>query len=713
MRNTTNFEAFYDDYYKIVVYLSKDFYNGISKSFYLRDHNGCLTTCVIANQVIKNDCIKYTLSLENKLSIDKKYEIVEEHALATPLKYGLIVKTEMFDDQFYYDGTDLGSTYTPNSTSFALWAPLASNVIVQIEKYNRFINHSLVKTENGVFRCVAEGDFDGAYYTYLANVNGDWVEISDPYGNATNANGFQTLIVNPEKVNIDLNKENLPKLKRKTDAIIYEISIRDFSILMKGKLKSSGKFKGVVERGYQVEGVPTLFDHLVNLGITHLQIQPIHDFATVDELNIDQFYNWGYDPVSYHSIEGSYSSNPEDGYSRIREFKQMVATCHEHGIRIVLDLVYNHYYDFKNNNLQKLTPNYFFQIDKDGNLSNGSFCGNDYDSSTKMGAKYLIDCCLNWVKEYGVDGFRFDLMGINDYRTINQIYMKCKNVDENFMVYGEGWNMPSMLDNRIKASMLNYQKMPNISFFNDFYRDSIKGSTDEKEMYKKGYFTGDFNYFNAVKSALSGNCTHVNGEVKFLNPSQTINYLECHDNATLWDKIRESCKGETREDRMKRQKIMIGAVLVSQGVPFLHSGQEFARTKYGIHNSYRSNDEINKLDWSRCAQNYDTVKFTADLINLRKQYNCLRFDKREQIEKHVEIKELSPGILHYILKDIEEYDDARGLEVVFNCTFEQYTLDFQERINIKANENGAYDEAISAQIVSIPALSILVIERPL
>lgn len=710
MRKQANFEAYYDDYYTICAYLSKNFYNGKSNAFYLRKPDGTLEECKIISQMtVYNDYIKYIMSIEEKLSLSERYELVEEHALTTPLSFGLIVKSEAFDEEYAYEGEDLGATYSKTHTDFAFWAPLASEVLIRI-KQNDVVEHfSMIRDDRGVYRLQVKGDYDAAQYFYLLNVNGMWKEVSDPYAYATTANGRRSVVINHENVNIDLQIDKLPKLEQKTDAIIYETSIRDFSKMMKEYTEYPGKYLGLIEQGKELDGKPVLFDHLLKMGITHLQIMPIHDFATVDELNEDKFYNWGYDPVSYHSMEGSYSSNANDAYTRIKEFKELVAKCHEHGIRVVLDLVYNHYYDFVTNNLQNSTPNYFFQMDKDANLSNGSFCGNDFDTSVAMGRKYVIDSAYNWAKMYGVDGIRFDLMGIMDITTVNKIAEKCQSINPDFMVYGEGWSMPTMLHGDKQANMNNYNKMPNIGFFNDYFRDNIKGSTNEDEMYKKGYCTGDSSHFSAVKSAMSGTCSSKFGTVKFLNPTQTINYVECHDNATIWDKMRECCKENVREDRQKRQKLMNAVVLLSQGVPFLHSGQEFLRTKYGIQNSYRSNDEINILDWNRCMSNYDVVEYTADIIQLRKKYKAFRLSTREDVEKHVKINEIQLGIIKYSLVDLKEKDLTTEIHVIVNTTNTEYTHKFDERVYILANEVGTIESDLPAHIITVSPYTVTVV----
>ncbi|MGL5977466.1 MAG: type I pullulanase [Erysipelotrichaceae bacterium] len=711
MRKKTNFEAYLDDFHKINAYISTSFYNGKSAAFYLRMPNGELKDLKITSQMNVNDqYVKYVLAVEQPLEIYEQYEIIEEHALSTTLAFGLIVKSPEFDRDFAYLGDDLGCEYRKDQTSFKLWAPMASQVLLQIEQHGKMSNHQLTRGNQGVYHIAIEGDLDEASYVYLVKVNGKWREVTDPYSDSLNANGKQSVVINWERCDVDLHHDALPIFEQKTDAVIYEASVRDFSSMLEG-VEHVGKYLGVVESGVTLEDKPVLMDHLLKMGITHLQLQPVHDFATIDELNISKFYNWGYDPVSYYTLEGSYSSNPEDGYTRILEFKTMVSKLHQKGIRVVLDLVYNHYYDYRTNSLQSIVPNYFFQMDQEANLSNGSYCGNDFDSSRAMGRKYIVDSCVNWVKTFGIDGIRFDLMGIMDIETVNLLLEECRKFKPDFMVYGEGWNMPTMLEQRNQATMTNYPLMPEIGFFNDFYRDHVKGSTSEDEVYKKGYATGDASLFEAMKTSLSGTCSSVFGEVKFLNPTQSVNYVECHDNATLWDKMRECCKEEVREVRMKRQMLVNGVVLLSQGIPFLHSGQEFARTKYGVHNSYRSNDQINALDWERCMRNYDVVSYTADMISIRKKYPCLRLITREQVEELVSIQELQPGVVHYAIKNTDPSLQYKALEVVINTTHDVVYHDFGESVQMVANEAGCLPIRLGTKCPAINPLTIIVVER--
>ncbi|MGL5540217.1 MAG: type I pullulanase [Erysipelotrichaceae bacterium] len=712
MRKKSNFEAYLDDFHTIGAYLSVSFYQGKSNAFYIRYPDGSLESLRIASKVnINNSYVKYKLQVERALDFHEQYEIIEEHALSTPLQKGMIVKTAEFDRAFTYLGDDLGARYTAEATTFALWAPISNDVVIQLEHQGNIRYISMHPDKQGVFRATVKDDLDGALYVYLVNVNGQWREVCDPYALTGNANARKSMVVNPAKVEVDLYNNDLPPLSSKTDAILYETHIRDFSSMYHGLLPEAGTFKGMMVQGKKVQDKPVLFDHLLKLGVTHVQLQPVHDFATVDEYNTRKFYNWGYDPLSYYGLEGSYSSNPEDGYTRIVEFKQLIGKMHQYGLRVVLDLVYNHYYDFNSSPLQNIVPNYFFQMDKEANLSNGSFCGNDYDTTRAMARKYVVDSCKNWVETFGVDGIRFDLMGIMDLETVREIERVCREIKPDFMVYGEGWHMPTMLEGDLQANMGNYHKMPEISFFNDYYRDVLKGSTMEDEMAKKGYATGDASLYGKVISAVAGTCSSKFGEVKFLNPTQSINYVECHDNATLWDKMRECCKEDVREERILRQKLISGVILISQGIPFLHSGQEFARTKYGVSNSYRSNDDINMMDWNRCARNYCTVEYLTDMIKLRKHYHCLRFQTREQVEKHVSFEEIQPGMIRYKLTDIKAYDEIEELEFLINTTKQPLTYEYAQQVKIVCNEAGYMPQGIRSHIVTVNPLTIVGVEK--
>ena len=422
-------------------------------------------------------------------------------------------------------------------------------------------------------------------------------------------------------------------------------------------MKNQGKFLAFTEMHTSTDsGNPTGIDYLACLGITHIQLMPIQDFATVDEKNPLELYNWGYDPSQYNVTEGSYVTDPNDGYKRIIEAKQMVSALHSRGIRVVLDVVYNHMHDININALERTVPHYFFRRKEDGSLSNGSWCGNDLNTTAKMCRKYIMDMCKRWQTLYHIDGYRFDLMGIIDVETMNMIEKQCREIDPSFMVYGEGWNMNTALPHEKRTTIQNNHQTPFIGYFNDFFRDTLRGTN---QMESKGYFSGDTYKTNDAIKAMCNNDM-------FLHIGQSINYVECHDNATCYDKLCISNHEENEEMRKRRLRLMLAAVILSQGVSFIHSGQEFFRTKNGLQNTYNAGDQVNALDWYRKDCEIDTVEFLQFLIHLRKNNPCFRYDNYDMIHKNVKMENISHRMIKYALH--QDNGDYKDIIVYFNAS---------------------------------------------
>lgn len=712
MRKEKRFEAYLDDFNLLTVYLSKQFYQGKSEVFYTRDEQGELNKLTIKyKESTSNDYSKYIVTGCEFLEFGKEYELVEEHGLTTPLQMGLIVKKEKFDKMFYYSGNDLGAHITNQKTTFALWAPTATEVFVKVNFNGKTVTYPLDREPKGVYKTTVNENLHLAHYTYLVNVNGEYRESVDPYGRGTISYGQKSVVLDDAQVHVDFNDASLKALEAPTDAIIYETSIRDFTSDENSSHKHKKTYKGFIERNTTTKNnTKTGFDYVLDLGITHIQLMPVYDFATIDEINVEVFYNWGYDPHQYNVPEGSYSSNVNDPLSRVMELKELVATCHKHGLRVVMDVVYNHVYDMHNSSFEKIVPYYYFRRSETGAVSNGSFCENDVDSNKLMVRKFIVDSCKMWVKDYGMDGFRFDLMGILDVDTMNIIDKEIRRIKPDVLLYGEGWNMPTILDEGKKAMRENQHKMPNVGHFNDFYRDHVKGRTGEHEISIKGYCSGDVFYKDAMKMCLVGNSLEEPFLHLFDTPKKSINYVECHDNRTSWDKLKECCKEDQREVRIRKHKMMIAAIMVSMGVPFLHSGQEFCRTKNGIHNSFLSGDLINKLDWERKDRYQEVVNYTKDMIELRKNYSVLRFSETEQIKKHVYFKDLEKDVLLYGFKDVSEYIEFDELLIFFNPTNEVVYHCLDGYGTLIANEAGLI-EKIQIQCVTINPNTMVVIGK--
>lgn len=703
MRNQNYYSAFLDDYDKITVYMSKNSYEGQSNQFFLRDYQGNISELFIQSieQVPINDN-KYTLRLSTPITIGKEYMVIHQHARTTTLNYAGIVKTKRFDEEFYYDGDDLGYTYDVNQTKFALWAPTAYRVKLEIIKNSVIRTFEMVRDEKGVFRYSILENLENAQYVFYVRVNGSWRETIDPYGVASTTNSKRSVVIDPNKIRI--RDYPLPPMQSNCDAIIYETSIRDFTMQAGLGVRYAGKFRSFVEENEQTKAKQTGFTYLKSLGITHVQLLPVFDFGSVDETYPKLFYNWGYDPVQYRCLEGSYASDTTNPYSRMFEMVEVVEKCHENGIRVNLDVVFNHVYDKDTHAFDMTVPNYYFQMNEAGEFSNGTWCGNDIDTKRKMCSKYIVDACRYIVKTYHIDGFRFDLMGILDIDTMNQIYAECKAINPDFMIYGEGWDMPSLLDYTQRASIRNNWHMPHIAHFSDRFRDVAKGKTNMEEVVSKGYFTGAVYLLDIMKNCMSASCVDQYFDRMFENPDHVVNYVECHDNQTSWDKLKECCKEDTREIRILKHEMLLAATLFAQGIPFLHSGQEFCRTKHGLPNTYSEKDEINQLDYTRKDRYHAVVEWTKRCIALRKEHKAFRYSTAEDVQKYVHYEDIEQNVLIY-----KVYDEVEELRVYFNPTGNNYSYILHEEYEVLA-------ESVPANILKtselvIPPYSTIVIHK--
>ena len=703
MRQRKDYEAYMDDFHKIVVYLSKNSYGGTSNRFSLRDHDGSLYDIRIQSiESINDKYNKYILSIDDDIEIGNEYYVLHQHARAAILHYGAVVKTDRFDELFYYDGTDLGYQYSKEETKFNLWAPTAYRVKLEVSHHGKLETYEMKRGEKGVFRTTVTGDLENATYVYLVRVDGEWQETLDPYGCASIENSKRSAVIDLSKIKVQ--DYDLPEMKTMCDAIIYEASVRDFTIQAQSGVTLPGTFRGFVQENANTLANTTGFTYLKSLGVTHVQLLPVFDFGSVDENYPQTFYNWGYDPVQYRVLEGSFCKDPNNPYARIFAFVELVEQCHKAGIRVNLDVVFNHVYDKENHYFDKTVPNYYFQMNNNGSLSNGTWCGNDVDSTRKMCRKYIVDACKFIVETYHIDGLRFDLMGILDIETMNEVARVCRAINPNFMIYGEGWDMPSYLDYNQRASIKNNFKMENIAHFSDRFRDVSKGRTAQNEINMKGYCTGAIYLIEIMKNCLGASCTILGDSILFKKPSHCVNYVECHDNMTCYDKIKECCREDDKKVHVKRHKMLLAATLLAQGIPFIHSGQEFCRTKYKLHNTYESSDEINKIDYLRKNQYQDIVEVTKDLIQIRKAHPCLRYSEKEQVEKYVRFDTIQNQALIYICEDEKE-----ELTTIFNPT--SNTFSYQPaHLSTLIYEDKAVDACKVSHVELLPH-SVVILKR--
>lgn len=589
-----------------------------------------------------------------------------------------------FDDYPVYEGTDLELTYTPQASSFRVWAPTASEVRLLLYESGHegtaFRVENMRRAEKGTWTYKIREDLKGKFYTFQVKVNDVWLaETPGMWVKAVGVNGKRAAIIdmnetNPEGWEIDIR----PPLKSFTDISIYEIHMRDFSVSPNSGMKYKGKFMAFTEQGTKnSHGQATGIDHLKELGITHVHLMPSYDFASIDETTLHlNMYNWGYDPLNYNVPEGSYSTNPYDPVVRIKEFKKMVQALHRAGIRVILDVVYNHTYTGEDSHLNLLVPNYFYRFKEDGSWSNASGCGNETASERAMMRKFIVESVVYWAQEYRIDGFRFDLMAIHDIETMNQVRAALNKVDPNIFIYGEGWTADtSPYPAERRALKVNARQLDGIAVFSDDIRDALKGSWNHPE--RPGFVSGTPGLEGAMRFAIVGGVEHpqvnaqdaVHTKSHYVNhPTQVINYASSHDDRCLRDKLYLSKPQGTTEAELKRfNKLAQTVVFTSQGVPFIYAGEELYRTKQGINNTYISPDSINQINWDNKYTYNDVFTYYQGLIQLRNQHPAFRMSTTEMVQKHLKFIDTNiPNVVAYTLSENVNGDSWRDILVIFN-----------------------------------------------
>ncbi|MBW4085388.1 type I pullulanase [Paenibacillus sp. S150] len=586
---------------------------------------------------------------------------------------GISVFDQDFDEMFSYGGDDLGLTYTSACSAFCLWAPTAQEAeVVLYDTWQQTGGRRLpmIREVRGTWRLTVPGDLEGKFYTYRVRIEERWNEAVDPYARAVGVNGDRAAIVDLRKTDPERWTKDKPPLANAVDAVIYELHLRDLSIHPASGIANKGQFLGLAEEGTRGPGgILSGLDHIADLGVTHVQLLPVYDYATesVDETRLDQpHYNWGYDPKNYNVPEGSYATDPYLPGLRITELKTMIQALHDRGLRVIMDVVYNHVYDGYRVNFTKLVPGYYLRYKRDGGLSNGSGCGNDTASERAMMSRFIVDSVLYWTREYHMDGFRFDLMGLLDIDTMAEIRRRLDEIDPSLLTIGEGWIMETELAGERLANQSNADALPGIGHFNDGFRDAVKGNIFRYG--EPGFIGGKSGLEQAVKTGITGGVVYGQTTGQFADePQQCVNYVECHDNHTLWDKIVLSSAGASDKHRRAMHRLASAMVLTSQGIPFLHAGQEFMRTKDGVENSYKSPAEINWLDWERCASHTDDVAYMKKLIALRRAHSAFRLRSAEEIREKLFFEKAPAGAIAYTLRGHAGGDSALHLYVVCNA----------------------------------------------
>lgn len=633
-----------------------------------------------------------------------------------------------------YQGDDLELVYTPEQSVFTLWAPTVGRARLNLypsgEGGRPEEQIDMDKSDDGTWRTRIDRDLKGAFYTFQIEQDGEWLdETPGIWAKAVGINGNRAAVIDWNETNPDgWDADQKPGLDMYSDIILYELHHRDFSISPNSGIKNKGKFLALTETGTQTpEGEASGLDHLKELGITHVHILPSFDFATVDETRLqDNSYNWGYDPKNYNVPDGSYSTDPADPVVRIREFKEMVKSLHQNGFRIVLDVVYNHTASTDHSNFNLTVPGYFYRQNPDGSYSNASGCGNETASEREMVRRYIIESVKFWAREYHIDGFRFDLMGIHDIETMNRLRKELLEIDPTIFVYGEGWlAADSPLPYEQRAVKEHVGQMEGIAVFNDEFRDGLKGSTfDEQE---PGYASGNIDgHFEPVKYGIVGGTQHPQVDYGGLiycdgpyagAPSQMINFVSCHDGYTLTDKLKLSVRGDHADDELiPIDKLIHTVLLTAQGIPFIRSGEEIMQDKQGEPNSFKSPDAVNQLDWSLKAKNRDLFDYIRGLIALRKAHPAFRIPTVEGLQQWLRFTDTgSSGVIAYTLGEYANGDEWKEILVAYNGNRNQAEIDIPEGEWTVVCRDGQIDmeglDPVQGGNVTIAPSSALIIYR--
>lgn len=617
------------------------------------------------------------------------YKAVMVAALIIPV----FIKAQVSQFAHYpvYKGEDLGLRYTPQSSAFRIWSPVAEQAQLLLykdgagdEAYQTF---GLEKGPQGTWAKSIPGDLKGLFYAFRVMINKNWLKaVPDPYAKSVGVNGKRAMVVDLDATDpAGWDNDRGPELKSQTDAIVYELHVRDASIAANSGIHNKGKYLGLTEEGTTNEaGLLTGLDHIKELGVTHVHFLPFYDYLSVDETKLETAqYNWGYEPLNYDVPEGSYSTNPYDGITRIKELKQMIHAFHKKGLGVVMDVVYNHTMLTEDSYFNQLVPGYYYRQTADGKFSDATACGNETASERPMMRDFMIESLKYWVKEYHIDGFRFDLMGVHDIETMNIIAAELRKIRPGILLYGEGWTAKeSPLPEEKRALKRFAYKLDNIAVFSDDIRDGLKGSVFVNS--EKGFVSGRPGMEESIKFGVVAACKHPQLNYDKVNyskepyakdPTNIVTYADCHDNHVLWDKLALTASGAGETERKEMYKLALGIVLTSQGISFLHAGSEFLRTKYGNENSYNAGDTINAIDWSLKTKNKNVFDYVKALIRLRKAHPAFRMRTGREVAEHIQFRDVPAGVVAYTINGKAVGDEWKRIMVIYNSQPHEVELD--------------------------------------
>lgn len=666
----------------------------------------------------------YVITAKDSLNALESYELEYFDGYTFMVQMPDYYSSDEFESLYTYNGDDLGATWSADRTVFRVWAPLASEVKVNLylsgdaDSNDKSGSYDMTKDVNGTWVTTVEGDLNGLYYTYTATVNGKERETIDPYAKTAGTNGVRGMVIDMDSTDPEgwENDKNPCKSTSYTDDVIYELHIRDFSYDASSGMVNKGKYLAFTETGTTNSfGQATGVDYLKELGVTHVHLLPTFDYASVDESNLekDQF-NWGYDPQNFNVPEGSYSTDPSKGEVRVKEFKQMVQSLHNAGISVVMDVVYGHVARSDDFSVNMLTPSYYTRTN-----SNGSGCGNDTATERAMNRKYIVDSMVYWAKEYHIDGFRIDQVGLFDTDTVNALTEALHAIDPTILLYGEGWSMTTNVskDGVSLATQANADLTPGFAYFNDGIRDAIKGGVFAEA--EAGYVTRNYAKLGVLLDNING------GAVWAVTPDQVIQYASCHDNYTLFDKITITNKDDSFEDRVKANNLSAAIIFTSQGVPFIQAGEELLRSKPNGDgtfegNSYASSSEMNALKWDDL--NKDEYKKTSDyykgLIEFRKNHAALRMTSYQDILENFKYiqngQDDEDSVVVYTLNGGANGEVSDGITVILNPSQNKKTISLPEgEWNICVNGEKAGTEVLGTATgtVEVEPISAMILVK--
>jgi pullulanase len=627
-----------------------------------------------------------------------------------------------------YAGTDLGLTYSKDSAKFKIWSPPAQSAELLLYADARLGEPRqripLQAGTDGCWSITLHGDIKGWFYAFRVKTADGWSkEVPDPYVKLVGVNGRRGWIGDLKETQPE-NWENdkSPNFDATTDAIIYELHIRDASIHASSGVKNKGLFKGLTELDTKNQGgESTALTHMRELGVTHVHLLPFYDFNSVnEELPYLKQYNWGYDPLNYNVPEGSYATNAHDPIARVKELKQLVQAMHQQGLRVVMDVVLNHTMFVKGAPFDELVPGYYYRQNEKGGLSNATACGNETASERPMMRKFMLETLEYWLREFHLDGFRFDLMGVHDITTMNLISAKLHELKPDILLYGEGWTAGSSpLPDSARALKKNAGKLDRIAVFSDDLRDGIKGSVFN--LSDRGFASGKKGMEQSIRFGVTAAVEHPQVDYSKVNysdrpyaaePWNTISYCECHDNNVLWDKLHLSVPESTEEQRKQMHLLSLSIVLTSQGIPFLHAGTEFLRTKKGVENSFESGDEINAIDWNLKTLHKDVYEYVKSLIKLRKQHPAFRMRDAAAIRNNLVFWDgMEEGVVAYSLDGTSVGDSWKKIVVMYNGNEQEKTVALPKggwQVEIEGNQ---FVKKAASRMVKLPPFSCTILYR--